>query len=79
MSLGCKDALGGMSDYVDGELAAELKAEFDRHLGQCAFCRAQLESCRKTINLLKKANDVQPDQDMVRRVIQFVSAHLSKS
>lgn len=43
-----------LSDYLDHQLPANEHARLERHLGECAQCRASLESLRWTIALVKQ-------------------------
>jgi anti-sigma factor RsiW len=53
MSHSCKDHLGELSDYVDGDLQPELCAEIDRHLAECGNCRVVVDTLRKTVMLYR--------------------------
>jgi predicted anti-sigma-YlaC factor YlaD len=45
MTVDCEDAANLISSRIDGELAAADAAALDAHLGECAACRAAMESC----------------------------------
>ena len=77
MALTCKEVLVYLNDYIDGETAPELKAEMDAHFQQCRLCRRLLQSCRKTISLLRKAHQLNPDKNMVERLAKYLNQHLS--
>lgn len=47
----CRDLLGQLSDYVDGELEAALCAELEAHLAECPDCTVMVDTVRKTITL----------------------------
>jgi hypothetical protein len=47
----CKHLLASISDYVDGELKAELCVELEQHLQKCDNCRMVVDTLRKTIEL----------------------------
>lgn len=49
----CKALLGDLSDYIDGELPAELCAEIEKHLENCENCRVVLNTTRRTIDLVQ--------------------------
>ncbi|MFO7632750.1 MAG: zf-HC2 domain-containing protein [Caldilinea sp.] len=49
----CKHLLADLSDYLDGEAAAEVCAEIERHLADCADCRAVVDTLRKTVYLYR--------------------------
>lgn len=44
-----------LSDYLDQQLPANEHARLEQHIGECAQCRASLESLRWTITLVKQA------------------------
>ena len=45
----CREATEFLSDFLAGELAGPVAADFQAHLGRCANCRAFLEQFRNTI------------------------------
>ena len=47
MSIECKEHLGCLSDYVDGELDPELCAELERHMADCGDCRSWSTRCAR--------------------------------
>ncbi len=47
----CRELLGSLSDFLDGELEAELCAKIESHLAECDNCRIVVDSLRKTITL----------------------------
>jgi anti-sigma factor RsiW len=47
----CRDLLGQLSEYIDGELEAALCAELELHLADCTNCRVMVDTLRKTITL----------------------------
>lgn len=48
----CKALLGSLSEYIDGELPAELCKEIEKHLEGCEDCRIVLNTTRRTIDLV---------------------------
>jgi len=59
----CKALLGSLSEYIDGELPAELCQEIEKHLEGCENCRVVLNTTRRTIDLvhLPASQDVPAD------------------
>jgi anti-sigma factor (TIGR02949 family) len=49
----CKDLLGNLSDYIDGELSDDLCQELQRHMAGCENCRVVFDTMTKTIYLYK--------------------------
>ena len=61
----CEGLLGSLSDYIDGELGAELCREIEKHIADCENCRIVVDTTRKTIDLVHASSDPQtglPDE-----------------
>jgi predicted anti-sigma-YlaC factor YlaD len=50
----CKQLLGNLSEYIDGDLQAELCAEIEEHLKDCDNCRVVVNTLRKTIEIYEQ-------------------------
>ena len=50
----CRKLLGEISDYVDGQLSADLCRELELHLKDCPNCRVMLDSLTKTIRVFRE-------------------------
>ncbi len=50
----CKDLLGALSDYLDGDADERLCAEIERHMADCPDCRVLVDTLRKTIILYRE-------------------------
>ncbi|HEX9419366.1 MAG TPA: zf-HC2 domain-containing protein [Methylomirabilota bacterium] len=66
--MNCKDAIGVLADFLEQSLSPELLAELERHLGDCAPCRAYLETYRKTVELTGRAGHVEMPAEMKSRL-----------
>ena len=55
MKEGCKKDFERISEYLDGELKADICLEIENHLRHCPECRECVDSLRKSIDLCKKA------------------------
>jgi anti-sigma factor (TIGR02949 family) len=47
----CRQLLGSLSEYVDGELDDELCSVLEQHLEGCEDCRIVVDTLRKTVYL----------------------------
>lgn len=52
MRIDCKHVWQHVSDYIDGEIDAQLRAEIDHHLETCEICSAVLDSTRNVVVLV---------------------------
>ena len=74
----CKQLLGNLSDYIDGDLQAELCAELEQHLQGCDNCRIVVNTLRKTVELYRETNEqvVLPD-DVRERLFNKLNLELT--
>jgi anti-sigma factor (TIGR02949 family) len=75
----CRDAIDVLADYLDGTMPAELAAELERHLADCAACRAYLATYRKARELGAAAGRVEVPPEMRERLRRFLAAQLRGS
>lgn len=54
----CKDLLGALSEYLDGNEQAEMCAELRQHMAHCEKCRVVVNSAKKTIELYRDNDQV---------------------
>lgn len=50
----CKEMLGSLSGYLDGELETQLCAEIEQHMAGCGNCRVVVDTLRKTVMLYRQ-------------------------
>ena len=62
----CQKLLGVISEFVDGNLDADICAEIERHLVECADCRIVVDSLNKTIYLYQTTSQQVTVPDEVR-------------
>ena len=55
--LSCKELLGSISDYVEGELSDDLCQEIEKHTAGCDNCRIVIDTLRKTISLYRASGE----------------------
>jgi anti-sigma factor RsiW len=49
--MNCREFTEFLHEYLFGNLPAEQRVEFDKHLAECPWCVAYLDSYQKTIQL----------------------------
>jgi anti-sigma factor RsiW len=52
MVLNCRHVWDRISEYLDGTLDAQVRADVERHLATCEICSAILDSTRNIIILM---------------------------
>jgi len=51
----CREFAEFIGEYLSGDLAPDVRAAFERHLGRCSNCEKYLAGYRETIRLGKQA------------------------
>jgi anti-sigma factor RsiW len=74
----CKDSIGLMLEYLEGELQQEIKARLDEHLEDCTPCEEFLKSYRATTQLCRKALVAKMPEDVAAKLTGFLKAEMKK-
>lgn len=53
----CKDVLANLSNYLDGDVSAELRAALEEHIAKCRRCRVVFDTTDKALKIIL---DVEP-------------------
>ena len=68
----CKELLGELCDYVDGELEASLCAELEAHLAECHDCRVLVDTLRRTIVLYRTQSQPAMPEEVKSRLYRVL-------
>jgi anti-sigma factor RsiW len=64
----CQEMLGSLSDYIDGELEAQLCAQIEAHMRDCPDCQVMVDTLRKTVVLYRKYGQSELPADVRTRL-----------
>jgi anti-sigma factor RsiW len=74
--MNCREFTEFLHEYLFGNLPAEERAEFEKHLAECPWCVAYLDSYRKTVELEQAAfsmpADAAPPADAPEELIKAI-------
>jgi anti-sigma factor RsiW len=74
--MNCREFTEFLHEYLFGDLPAGERVEFEKHLGECPWCVAYLDSYRKTIQLEQTAfstpDDGPPPADAPEELVQAI-------
>lgn len=76
--LTCQEAIDLLADYLDQTLGERLLAELERHLADCAPCRAYLRTYRKTRDLTARAAPADMPPELRARLRDFLRERVLK-
>lgn len=70
-----------LSDFIDNAVSAADKAEIESHLKSCTICSDALEELRKTVEQVRRIEEVEPPARMTQKIMAKVrvEAEVKKS
>jgi|SoiMethySBSTD1v2_1073268.scaffolds.fasta_scaffold05332_8 predicted anti-sigma-YlaC factor YlaD len=72
--MNCRETTDFLSDYLAGELAADVRETFEVHLGRCPDCRVFLEQFQTTITSAREETEsdtaVVMPEELIRAVLE---------
>jgi anti-sigma factor RsiW len=81
--MNCREFTEFLHEYLSGDLPTDEHAEFEKHLGECPWCVAYLDSYQKTIRLeqaaFSAADDAPPPADAPEELIQAILRSRSRT
>ena len=73
----CKEILRELSDYIDEEITAELRAQMEVHLCACRHCKVLVDTTRKTLTLVSDNSFLELPKGVSERLLERLSRRRS--
>lgn len=78
MAKKCEEYIGGLADYIDGEIDPALCEEIERHIGQCNNCRIMVDTMRQTVRLCRDGRQEPLPAALEQRLNKLLKARWDK-
>lgn len=75
--MNCQEVVRQLSEYLDGELGADLIQSLEQHLSQCHDCRIIVDTTRKTIEIFCNSEPLPLPAPVHDRLMQALAAKFS--
>jgi anti-sigma factor (TIGR02949 family) len=75
--LTCKEFLQELTDYLDSNVDAELRAKLERHINECPNCFVILDTTQKTIKVYKGMQAQEIPQEVHVRLMKAVERKMA--
>jgi len=75
--LTCKDFLSELSDYLDENIDAELRAKLEKHITECPNCWVVADTTRRTIKIYKGMEPHPIPEDVQSRLMQALDKKMA--
>ena len=72
----CKTVIANLSNYLDGELAPEMRHKIEKHLRGCRRCSAVYDSTRKMLVIVADERTFEIPMGYSERLHAFIDQHL---
>ncbi len=76
--LSCADVIVELGNYLDDELAAEIRRELEIHLSECRTCQVLYDSARKTLRIVTDARSFELPESVSSRIVEEVMAKIRR-
>jgi anti-sigma factor (TIGR02949 family) len=67
--MSCAEVLAELGNYLDDEVAADLRRHLERHVAECRTCRVLYDSTRKTLRLVTESDAFELPEGLSDRVL----------
>lgn len=66
--ISCADFMAEIGNYLEGEVAAEVRMQLEHHLSHCQTCTVLVDSTRKTLKIVTDAGSFDLPEDAFRPI-----------
>lgn len=78
IEIDCEHVILQISDYIDGEIDASLRARMEAHVRGCKHCSAILDGTNNTLRLLADGKTLELPAGFSERLRRRLAAHISE-
>ena len=71
----CPRIVALLSDYLDGRLPSDVRAELEQHLSGCTECTAFVGTFRSTVSMLRSLSEQELPEELRLRLRSFLDDH----
>lgn len=74
--ISCKDFIAQLGNYLEDDLAAELRLALDQHLASCTTCQVIVDSSKKTLTIVTESGEFELSQRLSESVTARIMAKI---
>jgi predicted anti-sigma-YlaC factor YlaD len=78
VEISCEEVWREVSNYIEGEIGAELRARMEEHFKGCEHCTAVLDGARNVVQLVGDAKVFELPAGFSNRLYQKLNRKLAK-
>jgi predicted anti-sigma-YlaC factor YlaD len=74
--INCADFMAEIGNYLEGDVAAEIRAQIESHLAHCQTCQIVYDSARKTVRVLTDCGSFDLPEAASKPIVENVMARI---
>jgi hypothetical protein len=74
--IGCKEFMEEIANYLEGEVAADLRLQLEHHLSHCQTCRVVVDSTRRTLKIVTESGSFDLPEETFRPIARKIMARI---
>lgn len=75
----CQSFLDDLSDYIDGDVAEEIRITFEAHLAKCPNCWVVFDETQRTVEIVQRFDCHPMPVEVKDRLMQTLTVKLKNS
>jgi anti-sigma factor RsiW len=72
----CADFLAELGNYLDGDVADEVRLQLESHLAHCTSCTVLVDSTRKTLKVVTESGSFDLPQAALKPIVEEIMARI---
>ena len=74
--ISCADFMAAIGDYLEGDVAAEIRLQLEAHLSHCNTCQVVYDSARKTVKILTDSGSFELPETAAKPITEKIMAQI---
>jgi hypothetical protein len=74
--IGCADFLAEIGNLLEGDIAAQVRADLEDHLAHCRNCQVIYDSARNTVKIVTESGSFEMPPSVSKTVVTQVMARI---
>jgi anti-sigma factor RsiW len=77
--ISCSDFMADIGNYLEGDLADEVRLQLENHLAHCQICHVVVDSTRKTLKIVTDTGSFDLPDAVSRPITEKVMARIREA
>ena len=74
--ISCADFMAAIGEYLEGDVAAEVRVRLEAHLSHCSTCQVVYDSARKTVRVLTESGSFDLPESACKPITERIMARI---